>query len=190
MKDIIFYVFLELFDSLGTIYDKTAHQRNDMIYRCSFEGIKCSEANFTKVLTDYGLCYTFMGLNQSKWLTKKTGSRFGLSLTINIEQYEYMIGPHSDAGIKVFMHAKNEVPEVRDLGFAIPPGSHALVGIRKQITDNLKPPIGDCNERLLRFYPSYYHSSCRRECETLLTNKKCGCIDAYMPRGQGAGNEI
>jgi len=29
------------------------------------------------------------------------GSRFGLSLTLNIEQYEYMIGPQSDAGIKV-----------------------------------------------------------------------------------------
>jgi len=30
-----------------------------------------------------------------------SGSRFGLSLTLNIEQYEYMIGPQSDAGIKV-----------------------------------------------------------------------------------------
>jgi len=30
-----------------------------------------------------------------------SGSRFGLSLTLNIEQYEYMMGPNSDAGIKV-----------------------------------------------------------------------------------------
>jgi len=29
------------------------------------------------------------------------GSRFGLSLTLNIEQYEYMKGPQNDAGIKV-----------------------------------------------------------------------------------------
>ena len=29
------------------------------------------------------------------------GSRFGLGLTMNIEQYEYMRGPQSDAGIKV-----------------------------------------------------------------------------------------
>ena len=29
------------------------------------------------------------------------GSRFGLSVTLNIEQYEYMRGPQSDAGIKV-----------------------------------------------------------------------------------------
>lgn len=58
------------------------------------------------------------------------GSRFGLSLTLNIEQYEYMLGPQSDAGIKVFLHSVSELPEVRDLGFAIPPGAHALVGVR------------------------------------------------------------
>ncbi|CAD5125371.1 DgyrCDS13610 [Dimorphilus gyrociliatus] len=176
----------ELFNSLETIYKRTAHQKDDMIYSCFFEGTPCSQENFTRVLTDYGQCYTFMGKNQSEWLTDKTGSRFGLSLTINIEQYEYMIGPHSDAGIKVFMHAKNEIPEVRDLGFAIPPGSHALVGIRKQITENLRAPHGDCDDRPLQFYPAYYHSSCRRECETLLTNKECGCVDAYMPRANGA----
>lgn len=33
--------------------------------------------------------------------TKKTGARFGLRLTLNIEQYEYMLGPNTDAGIKV-----------------------------------------------------------------------------------------
>ena len=30
-----------------------------------------------------------------------SGARFGLGLTMNIEQYEYMRGPQSDAGIKV-----------------------------------------------------------------------------------------
>ena len=29
------------------------------------------------------------------------GARFGLRLTLNIEQYEYMIGPNTDAGLKV-----------------------------------------------------------------------------------------
>ena len=29
------------------------------------------------------------------------GSRFGLSMMVNIEQYEYMMGPRSYAGIKV-----------------------------------------------------------------------------------------
>lgn len=77
-----------------------------------------------------------------------SGARFGLSLTLNIEQYEYMSGPNSDAGIKVlpqyvvlftiihcvihkmFLHPATEVPRVRDLGFAVAPGTHTLVGIQ------------------------------------------------------------
>ena len=30
-----------------------------------------------------------------------TGAGFGLSLTLNIEQYQYIKGPNPDAGIKV-----------------------------------------------------------------------------------------
>ena len=33
--------------------------------------------------------------------TSKPGSGFGMSLTMNIEQYEYIRGPSTDAGIKV-----------------------------------------------------------------------------------------
>ena len=31
---------------------------------------------------------------------------------------------------QVFLHTSKELPQVRDLGFAIPPGTHALVGVR------------------------------------------------------------
>ncbi len=75
------------------------------------------------------LLYSYSHKNKTLLFTF-LGSRFGLSLTLNIEQYEYMLGPQSDAGIKVFLHSKEELPQVRDLGFAIPPGTHALVGAR------------------------------------------------------------
>ena len=54
----------------------------------------------TEQVTDYGVCYTFNG-GPDPLPTEKTGSRFGLALTLNIEQYEYMRGPQSDAGVKV-----------------------------------------------------------------------------------------
>ena len=31
----------------------------------------------------------------------------------------------------MFLHARSEEPQVRDLGFAISPGQHALVGIQR-----------------------------------------------------------
>ena len=51
-------------------------------------------------------------------------------MRLNIEQYEYMVGPNPGAGIKLLIHDNTEVPLVRDLGNAIPPGTHAYVGIQ------------------------------------------------------------
>ena len=46
-------------------------------------------------------CTKYTVSDEKSWGNVVLGSRFGLSLTLNIEQYEYMIGPQSDAGIKV-----------------------------------------------------------------------------------------
>ena len=40
-----------------------------------------------------------------------------------------MIGPNSGAGIKMLVHENSEVPLVRDLGIAIPPGTHSYIGV-------------------------------------------------------------
>lgn len=53
-----------------------------------------------------------------------------MRLTINIEQYEYMVGPNPGAGIKLLIHDNTEVPLVRDLGHAIAPGTHAYIGVQ------------------------------------------------------------
>ena len=58
------------------------------------------------------------------------GSDKGLSLRLNVEQYEYMHGPNSAAGVKILVHEQEEIPMVRELGQAISPGSHAFVGIQ------------------------------------------------------------
>ena len=70
------------------------------VFRCKWEGNLCHPKNLTKEVTDYGVCYTFNS-GDNPLPTEKTGSRFGLGLTLNIEQYEYMRGPQSDAGVKV-----------------------------------------------------------------------------------------
>ena len=52
---------------------------------------------------------------------------------MNIEQYEYMPGPNFGAGVKILVHDQEDVPLVREMGYAIMPGAHGLVGI--QITE-------------------------------------------------------
>lgn len=53
-----------------------------------------------------------------------------MRLTLNIEQYEYMPGPHDAAGIKMLLHDRDEIPRVHALGQAIPPGAHVFVGVK------------------------------------------------------------
>jgi hypothetical protein len=61
------------------------------------------------------------------------GVNSGLSLTVNVEQYEYMTGPHDGAGVKVLMHAPNEYPMVHQLGMAVPTGAHAFLGVKVNV---------------------------------------------------------
>lgn len=51
-----------------------------------------------------------------------------MRLVLNVEQYEYMPGPHDAAGVKIFIHDQDEFPLVGDLGLAVPTGSHSFVG--------------------------------------------------------------
>jgi hypothetical protein len=54
----------------------------------------------------------------------------GLRVTLNVEQYEYMTGPHDAAGIKILLHDSREMPFVHELGQAVPTGTHAFVGVK------------------------------------------------------------
>ena len=41
-----------------------------------------------------------------------------------------MTGPQSDAGIKVYLYEPIEEAFINNLGFAVAPGQHALVGVK------------------------------------------------------------
>ena len=81
----------------------TMLNKSTVFCRCKWEGKKCEDFSYKNIITDFGLCVQF---NVSSVLTNKTGAGFGLSLTLNIEQYEYVNGPTTDAGIKVICHSE------------------------------------------------------------------------------------
>lgn len=175
--------FLVNITDLEKFRTESAHQVDDIIYRCTWEGTDCSHMNFTTNHTDYGVCYTFNSppLKRNVLTTTKTGSSSGLSLILNIEEYEYMNGPKSDAGVKVFLSKYRDVPFIRDLGFAAAAGVHSLVSVKFSEAAGLKSPWGNCGAKPLKYYPDYTYSSCERECETDAVTRLCGCRDSFMP---------
>ena len=65
-----------------------------------------------------------------KFHTLSTGVENGLRLTLNVEQYEYMPGPHDAAGLKMLLHDVRELPSVHGLGQAVATGTHGFAGVR------------------------------------------------------------
>lgn len=81
-----------------------AHQKETMIIDCMWKTVeKCSHADFTQIITDFGVCYTFNNpTDPRKVLTvRQTGTEHGLFLRLNLELYEYYFGPRKGAGFKV-----------------------------------------------------------------------------------------
>ena len=63
------------------------------------------------------------------------GVETGLRLTLNVEQYEYMTGPHDAAGLKMLLHDSRELPSVHGLGEAVATGTHSFVGVRYMLVN-------------------------------------------------------
>ena len=58
------------------------------------------------------------------------GSDMGLQVLVNVENYEYMKGPHDATGVKILVHGPLDVPMVQDFGDSLPTGYSALVDIK------------------------------------------------------------
>ncbi|KAI0209574.1 hypothetical protein LSAT2_005730 [Lamellibrachia satsuma] len=118
--------------SLLSVLETTAHTKQDLIVECEWNHQKCGLDDFRTVYTDHGICYTFNNPPDpaTPLHVSETGSDSGLRLRLNLEQYEYMRGPHSAGGLKILVHPQKEFPSVRDFGDAIPAGAHAFVGVQ------------------------------------------------------------
>ena len=57
------------------------------------------------------------------------GVKQGLQLLLNIEHYQYTKGPHNAVGLKLLLHAHDEVPQVENFGKAIPVGMHVFAAV-------------------------------------------------------------
>ncbi|KAK7480846.1 hypothetical protein BaRGS_00027932, partial [Batillaria attramentaria] len=170
--------------TLDELAVSTAHSKYDLIVGCEWQNEECGPENFTQILTDHGVCFTFKS-NEEPLVAVSTGSEYGLKLTLNVEQYEYMPGPHDAAGVKMLLHDGKEFPGVAELGLAIPTGTHAYVGIQLVSIENLPEPHGDCGSLSSPFYKDYSTENCQLACLTEYMEEACGCRHPYMPDRNG-----
>ncbi|XP_013397928.1 acid-sensing ion channel 1 [Lingula anatina] len=145
---------------------------------CEWNAQPCSVDNFTRILTEMGVCYTF-NHGDTNLKTELLGSTFGLKLILNAEQYNYLATTHS-AGFTVLLHHPDDVPYIENLGFQVAPGESISVGISQTKVTNLPSPYGNCAEKNLAYYDSYSTLNCIAECTLNFTMDNCGCRAYYM----------
>ncbi|XP_052769455.1 acid-sensing ion channel 4-B-like isoform X2 [Mya arenaria] len=166
--------------SLDDLYVDLAHTKKDMIVSCAWKNNACGAEDFKTVLTDHGVCFTFVR-DASDMTITSSGVDSGLRLTLNVEQYEYMAGPHDAAGLKILLHDPMEMPFVHELGQAVPTGTHAFFGVKFMSIDNLPSPHGDCATKELRHTTYYTTEECYLDCLINYAQIKCRCRDTYWP---------
>lgn len=103
------------------------------IYIYLFVPFRCGPENFTAVITEFGLCYTFnSGKTRHRVLSvHRAGVDFALRLQLNVQQDQYYGFLRDSAGFKVMVHDQDEPAMINELGFAIQPGTHTFCSLKK-----------------------------------------------------------
>ncbi|XP_006818453.1 acid-sensing ion channel 4-A-like [Saccoglossus kowalevskii] len=111
---------------------KWAHQIDEMLVYCTWAtDTACSARNFTTVMTDFGVCYTFNRHFSNILRVKHRGSRYGLYLVMNAQQHEYVpLNNNNGVGFKVLIHAQHDTPRVSQLGMSVSPGMDVTIAMR------------------------------------------------------------
>lgn len=80
----------------------TAHRVEDMVFECKWRTVEsCGSYNFTKIIADWGVCYSFNNDPVSPIEVRLPGASNGLKLQLNIEEDEYTYGENTGAGMRV-----------------------------------------------------------------------------------------
>ncbi|CAD5123861.1 DgyrCDS12167, partial [Dimorphilus gyrociliatus] len=167
---------------------------SSLLISCTFNGRKCGPKNFTYFSNYlYGNCFTFnafLSKNSSKRLvSNKPGPLYGLSMTLFINQGEYVKDVAETAGARVIVHDQTDMPFPEDMGISTAPGTMSSIGIRLIKHFREDPPHGKCknftsSEIKLRngFLQelkniSYSEQACKKTCYQQNVILKCGCAD-------------
>ncbi|ELU11923.1 hypothetical protein CAPTEDRAFT_217420 [Capitella teleta] len=128
-----------------------------------------------------GMCYVFNGNVAEIVEAKRSGSKKGLRLTLNVEAYENVEGLSDDSGIKVLLDHQDDAQQMQDKAFGARPGAHSTSHALHY--EYLTPKHGSCGKTPWKFHiadTTYTHARCMRECEIANMLSSCGCIDSYM----------
>eukprot|EP00057_Strongylocentrotus_purpuratus_P029394 XP_011683868.1 PREDICTED: amiloride-sensitive sodium channel subunit alpha-like [Strongylocentrotus purpuratus] len=168
------------------------HQAKDFILQCTFDTEACSYKNFTVIQNaEYGNCFVFNNAHKLKRKkrtpTSRTGSQYGLQLTLMLEQPEYIGVLSPDSGVKVAINDPRIYAFPEDDGIEAAPGIKTSIGIKKTSISRLPKPYGDCMRKHTSYYDPEKYDFSQRSCLKLCLQKtlqsECSCVTDILITG-------
>ena len=158
-----------------------AHNLHSMLIYCVWQIKDCNlVTNFTTVFKETKMgsmetCYAFNFDRRNPLYTAIPGYGGGVSLILNVQQYEYMSTDMFGAGLKVAISDSIEeaTASVNEMFLQVPAGMSVSLAIKRVNYSEVRPPIGKCNE-------THSYLACLKECRSRMILDKCGCRPTWM----------
>ncbi|XP_071496689.1 uncharacterized protein [Diadema antillarum] len=165
--------------------EELGHQPEDIILQCTFDKRSCNYTDFRMWQNKaYGNCFTFNhgDDNSTMRTTSKSGSTYGLHMTLFIEQPEYVGLFSQETGVRVTIHHPSVTPYPEDVGITAPTGQATSIGIRQNFIERLPEPHGNCTHdgsdtQFQDEFYSYSTLACKKQCVLDEMWDRCGCVN-------------
>lgn len=168
-----------------------------IILACLFGTEPCSHRNFTPIFyPDYGNCYIFnWGMTEKALPSANPGTEFGLKLTLDIGQEDYVPFLASTAGARLMLHEQRTYPFIREEGIYAMAGTETSIGVLVDKLQRKGEPYSPCTmngsdvaiQNLYSDYNTTYSiQACLHSCfqDHMVHNCSCGHYLYPLPAGE------
>nr|KAI8749481.1 amiloride-sensitive sodium channel subunit alpha-like; partial [Biomphalaria glabrata] len=172
--------FKDLYSIMNITQQKNvSHQVHDMLRQCSFATRTCENSYKQTTNSEFGNCYT---IEDSRYISKKSGPAGGLELILYLENDEYLPLVTSGRGAHVIIHDRNTVPLPEEEGIAISVGQQTMIALKEIRISRLGGKYAACKD-VDDFYRSYgvrfTINLCQKMCLLRQIYEKCTCLDTH-----------
>ncbi|KAL5007108.1 hypothetical protein ScPMuIL_015914 [Solemya velum] len=164
---------------------EVGHQRAQLIPYCTVAGKECLNTSYSLLMTNlYGNCYT---IQSSAYRAADSGPVYGISMTINLENHEFIEKYRRGYGARMVIHDQDSVPLPEENGITLSAGYETTIGLKMLKLERLGEPYGSCQDVKAfekTFGLKYTRQICMLICEKESMLKQCGCAlsDMYMDK--------
>ena len=126
------------------------HQAQDFIVQCGFDDQYCSAENFkTHQTSDFGNCFSFNSVkrkqNEIPLKTNNTGTKFGLKLSVFLDNEEYLGISGQSLGATLVISNPYEKPPMDTEPIHLAPGQKTTVSLSQEIVTRRTQPFSECS---------------------------------------------